>query len=528
MMKKLLTLAAVFSLLILSCTKKTTTNNNYYSTSGEGGAIVGIVSPSESNAKVSAHMGIEIASTRIDERGYYKLTGLPAGTYSLLVQAEGYDDYEQSPYIKVTEGETVLMDTVFLTSIHDLIISVAPSDGAEQVDVDERIRIRFRREMNRETVQAAFHVEPTVEGEFSWQDYRPYGSVDLLFAPVGQFATSTLYKVTVDATASDSAGITLSEPCQFSFTTQAVRIEYTNPKDNDTGVPLVIYVRIYFNTDMDAKSVNSAFKMVDSELRDVMGDFVWNSARQMRFYPNSALAPKEEYTVTIDATASDALGARLPEPYQLSFTTEALEVDYTSPSHNQTWVPPTTYIRIAFNTDMDVESVNSAFKMVDSELWEVTGTFAWSDRQRVIFFPNSALAVDEEYTVTIDTTASDARGTRLSEPYQFSFITQPLMITSVKPTHKSTWIPVTTNVLIAFNTDMDMESVNSAFRMVDSEQKEVAGEFVWQSLSRLEFDPDSDLAYGEKYTVTIDTNAKDTYGATLSQAYTFWFKTRTQ
>ena len=527
-MKKLLTLAAIFSLLILNCTKKTTTNNNYYSTPGEGGAIVGIVSPAESNAKASAHMGIEIALTQIDERGYYKLTGLPAGTYSLLVQAEGYDEYQHSPYIKVTEGETVLMDTVFLTSIHDLIISVDPSDGAEKVYLDEWIRIGFRREMNRETVEAAFQIEPAIEGEFSWQDRRPYGSVDLLFAPVGQFTTSTLYKVTVDATASDSAGITLSEPCQFSFTTEPVRIQYTNPREGNTGVPLMIYIRISFNTDMNVESVISAFKMVDSELRDVTGDFVWSSAREMKFYPNSTLAPKEEYTVTIDATASDAKGARLPEPYQFSFTTEAIEVDYTSPGHNQTWVPPTTYIHITFNTDMDMESVNSAFKMVDSELREVMGAFAWINRQRVSFYPNSALAVDEEYTVTIDTTASDAGGTRLSKPYQFSFTTQPLMITSAKPTHKSTWIPVTTDVLIAFNTDMDMESVHSAFGMVDSEKNEVAGEFVWHNLSHLEFDPNLTLAYGETYTVTIDTSAKDTYGDSLSQAYRFWFKTRTE
>ena len=64
--------------------------------------------------------------------------------------------------------------------------------------------------------------------------------------------------------------------------------------------------------------------------------------------------------------------------------------------------------------------------------------------------------------------------------------------------------------------------------MVDSEQKEVAGELVWYNLLYFKFDPDSDLAYGETYTVTIGTNAKDTYGDSLNQAYTFWFKTRTQ
>ncbi|MCK4384773.1 MAG: Ig-like domain-containing protein [candidate division Zixibacteria bacterium] len=411
-------------------------------------------------------------------------------------------------------------------SSHDLISSVSPYDGAEQVDLDERIRIRFQREMDRESVQKAFHIEPMVEGQFSWYDYRPSGSLELRFTPRDQFATNTRYQVTIDTTASDIAGIKLLKPYQFSFTTEPVRIVSTYPRHNDAWVSPTTYIRISFNTDMDMESVISALKIVDSELNDVIGNFSWSNRRQMKFYPISALAANEEHTVAIDTTASDTKGARLSEPYQFSFTTEAIGIEYTSPRHNNTWVSPNTKISIRFNTDMDMESVASAFKMVDSELNDVMGNFVVRSQQWMEFQPNSALAVDETYTVTIDTTASDTKGARLSEPYQFSFTTQPLLIVSTKPKHKDTWVSPDSCVRISFNTDMDMESANSAFKMVDSEQKEVSGGFVWEYPTQMEFYPDSVLAFDETYTVTIDTKAKDMHGKALSNSYNFWFKTR--
>lgn len=623
MMKKALVFMAISSLVLFNCTKKTTTNN-YYSTPGQGGSIVGIVCPVESKAKVSAYMGIEVASTNIDAKGYFKLSGLPVGTYSLLVQAEGYDDYSK-PYVKVTDGATAAVDTIFLISIHDLIRSVSPSDGAKEVDLDRDVYIEFRREMDRESVEKAFHIEPTIEGEFFW-----YRSDRLNFLPKDDFAANTRYQVTIDTTASDTAGTKMLEPYQFSFTTEPIRIVSTLPQPNETGVSPRTYIGINFNADMDMGSVNSAFKMVDSELNDVKGNFRWSSSRRsMRFDPNWDLAVNETYTVTIDTTARDAQGAKLSEPYQFSFATEAVEIEATSPAHNQTGVSPYNPVLIKFNTDMDEESVVSAFKMVDSGLNEVEGKFTWSSPPRDMMFrpnealafnetytvtidstassskgarlpepyqfsfttmevkvtstspprdetwvspnskvyiyfsanmdmesvasafsmvdselkdvmgnfywdrysrmefqPNLALAVNETYTVTVDTTASSAEGVRLSEPYQFSFTTQPLLIVSTKPKHKDTWVSPDSCVRIIFNTDMDMESADSAFKMVDFEQKEVSGSFVWEYPTVMEFHPDSVLASDEKYTVTIDTKAKDMHGKALSHSYTFWFRTR--
>ena len=72
---------------------------------------------------------------------------------------------------------------------------------------------------------------------------------------------------------------------------------------------------------------------------------------------------------------------------------------------------------------------------------------------------------------------------------------------------------------------MDMESVNSAFQMMDSEENDVKGAFVWSYAHILEFLPDSSLANDETYMVEIDTSAKDQHGSTMDDPFSFWFKT---
>ena len=521
-MKKTLIFMAILSFLIFNCSKKTTTNNYYYTYPSTESAIVGIVQPPESKATVTACMAIPVASTQIDTNGYYKISGLPAGTYSILVQADGYSDYSTKPYIKLTGEETAVVDTIHLISIHDLVVSVSPRDGDQNVSTRYSIRITFRRAMNRESVEAAFNIESGVSGEFTWSP----GLNALQFVSDQRFATSTLYQVTIDTTASDTDGIKLAEPYQFSFTTESLRIEYTSPKPNATGISPRTAVYIVFNTDMDTESVISAFRMEDSNHNSVSGVFYGYYSDRIEFRPDSTLAVAETYTVTIDTGASDMAGGKLREPYVFSFTTASIKVEYTYPSNNETWVSPSTTVWIYFNTFMNPESVNLAFKMTDSELSHVTGEFIWERPERMEFRPNSFLATSETYVVTIDTTACNDQGERMSDPYQFSFTTQPIRIESTFPHHRETWVSPSTSVAIAFNTDMDMESVNSAFQMVDSADKDVTGTFVWHYPSQMEFHPDSVLAPSETYTVTIDTNAKDMHGRALDNPYSFWFKTR--
>jgi predicted RNA-binding protein with TRAM domain len=398
-----------------------------------------------------------------------------------------------------------------------------PGHNYTQVSTLTKVRISFNTDMDAESVNSAFKMVDTklnnVAGEFQWVSLR-----SMEFRPSLPLAANETHTVTIDTIASGIHGTKLPQPYQFSFTTAPIVIS-SHPGDGDTRVPPVVIVYITFNTYMMPGSVTATFKMVDSEWQPVSGDFKWTSQYRMEFQPSSPLALNEQYTVAIDTTACDLHGVKLSEPHQFSFSTGPIEL-VSNPRNNETWISPQITVLIDFNTDMNAQSVNSAFKMVDSELNEVTGNHAWPWASRMEFRPHSALATSEKHTVTIDTSARDARGARLLEPYRFSFTTQPLLIVSTSPSNKQTWVSPFATIRIAFNTDMDMESVVSAFQMVDSEQNDVVGHFVWPDPGWLQFQPDPPLAPGETYTITIAASAADMYGKTLGAPYTFWFKTQ--
>jgi len=315
MMKKVMIgVVILLSLVILNCSKKTITNNYY--PSPDKGIIVGYVYPSGSEAVIYAYLGNEVTSSHIDTSGYFKLTNMSPGGYTISVKAEGYIDYYA--YVWLPSAVTVSAGTITLSSVHDLVQYAWPYDGAEEVDLDSRIRVSFRNQMNIKSVEDAFQITPEVEGNFYWYSG---GRSAFEFIPKNQFAAHTTYHVTIDSTASDTGGNSLSKPYQFSFTTVPIRIMYTYPQNQETWVDTNTNVSISFNADMDAESVVLAFKMVDSKLKDVSGKFFWSYRRYMRFVPDSTLTPNETYTVTIDTNAKALAGGSLEESYNFWFKT---------------------------------------------------------------------------------------------------------------------------------------------------------------------------------------------------------------
>ncbi len=423
-MKKSVFLLAVLGLLMLTCSKKNITNNYYYGPEEEAASIVGVVYPPESEATVTAYLGIPVASTQIDTSGYFKLSSLYAGTYSLMVEAPGYFDCKLSAKLSVSANTTVSVDTIYLTSIHDLVSGVRPYDGTEDVDPMTPILILFRNLMDHESVENAFHIDPTAEGDFEWLGTKPSLSPPfLIFTPRELLMTNMVYHVTIDTSASDTSGMKLAKSYQFHFTTEPVRVRSTYPADKDTWAAPLTEIRISFNSLMNMESVNSAFRLLDSRMNEVSGDLSWPDAASMRFRPSSALAAKETYTGFINSGAEDASGNRMPEEYWFYFVTQPVLVSYSFPTSKSPAVSTHTYIVIRFNTEMDAESVNLAFRLLDSQLEQVEGSFFWDSPYQVSFRPNSLLRYNETYTVTIGTTAKDLYGTNLDEPFTLWFKT---------------------------------------------------------------------------------------------------------
>jgi len=93
------------------------------------------------------------------------------------------------------------------------VVAVSPEPGAKDVPVDAKISATFSKPMDKASTEAAFSIQPTVTGSFSWSDNT------MTFSPEGKLAYGTKYTVTISTGAKDKEGNALAQPYTWSFTT---------------------------------------------------------------------------------------------------------------------------------------------------------------------------------------------------------------------------------------------------------------------------------------------------------------------
>ena len=122
--------------------------------------------------------------------------------------------------------------------------------------------------------------------------------------------------------------------------------------------------------------------------------------------------------VTCRIVVGDFDGNTLDWTWTFSVDMTAPLVDSVSPLDGAENVPLDTTINITFSEIMDHTSAESAFSISPS----VNGNFSWNGTT-MIFTPDSPLAFNTIYTVTINTGATDIAGNNLVSNYVWSFNT---------------------------------------------------------------------------------------------------------
>lgn len=99
------------------------------------------------------------------------------------------------------QGDALLLtEHTFTMQTAERIYSVKPTANDDPVSLMTPVQISFKIAMDRVTTENAFHITPTVAGEFVWQGNT------LEFRPTERLAPETVYTVTIDSTATDSNG----------------------------------------------------------------------------------------------------------------------------------------------------------------------------------------------------------------------------------------------------------------------------------------------------------------------------------
>ncbi len=424
------------------------------------GNIVGKVMQKESGAKVIVNQEIPIDSTVIDPAdGSFRLENLPVGNYDLTIRAEHFRTYTLSN-VQVKGAGTTFIGVIDLSTIPDLVAEHYPKDQDEIVYNNRfaqlTIAMTFTRPMDRASVEAAFSTDPPTEGIFYWGIYTQApswsyfedafknragfepGATITTYSKITSFTyrvaqkdsyTDTTYRVTLSTAAKDTAGNHLRFPLEFSFRTiqsgSTLNGIQTLPFNGDVDVDLISTngIQILFPRNMNQASTEAAITMTP----DVERIYIWPQKNQLTIYTGGPFLADTTYSIRIDSTAEDLDGIGLGRPFSFSFSTAPVRLKSTRPQNGELFVEFRPNITMWFNTYMVKSSVQAAFSISP----QVQGSFSWGtghstyDKTAITFTPATALQPNTKYTVTLDTAAMDLFGSKMKEPYTFSFVTRP-------------------------------------------------------------------------------------------------------
>jgi len=402
-----------YCLVIVLLVTLTCTEEQPYSIEESYGKITGLIKPSGIIAQVNLLQGKLILTTQTDSTGYFILNNVAVGVYNLEVSAAGFGRQIINEIIVYSHRTTAIQD-VYLKPFPEQVAGLNPADGTTSHPVSYPISIEFTTSMMHATVEANFILIPEVSGYFRWEDSAEMSKV--YFYPDEQFATNTTYEITLTTGATTAYGDTLSFELSASFKTEGIVITNTNPTNQATFISPETYIYIFFNSDMDRATFDENFSIVPA----VDGVIHWHSLKQVSYRPYIPLASNTLYAVRIDGMTQDIFGSQLKQVETFAFRTEPLTISTNYPENGATYVNRSASISISFNTFVNQEKTERAFRLTPAV---EGGNFQWYDLSRFQYMGTAKMAALTTYTVTIDTTCIDAWGNALDKNFILTFTT---------------------------------------------------------------------------------------------------------
>jgi Tol biopolymer transport system component len=287
------------------------------------------------------------------------------------------------------------------------------------------IEVEFSEAVEPVSGEAAFQLQPALDGSFSWAGRT------LTFTPAERLALETAFVVRVLPTVRDRAGNAMdgeSEPFAFE-TVGHPTVVGSQPDGGAQDVPLEALIVLEFSTLMDTASVEAALEIQPAvELTST-----W-SGEQLTLTPATSFVEGRQYTLRIRTTARDGAGTPLEMPYRLVFRAarSGLEATTLVPSEGIEGVAITSPIAIVFDRALDPDSLD------DGDLLRLTPSVAGSleviappgaeglrdPTGRILRFqPSARLAPNTTYEVTLAAGLLGADGSQLATPLTWRFTT---------------------------------------------------------------------------------------------------------
>ncbi len=273
--------------------------------------------------------------------GFYYFEDLSNTALEVIITAPDY--YPDTLTVTPLDTFITFRDIQLLSSASPFVTNTVPEEGDLSYPAWEPISINFNREMNTDSVETAFVIQPLTTGEVSWSD----GNKRLSFLPDSmEFVTD--YSITILETATDIYGhpfdgdgdgqpggiFTLNFRSSPSDIFAPVLSEMYPPMTSNN---IELYPIVTFAFDEEIVNLDlfpAAFHLerfsTSTDVTGLFEHYLVGEQSVFSFFPDEMLYPSEVYITRIEPGLEDAFGNVISSQSNLSFQTGNTGWDITA------------------------------------------------------------------------------------------------------------------------------------------------------------------------------------------------------
>ena len=306
--------------------------------------------------------------------------------------------------------------------------------------LDGAVAFDFATPMDQASVAAALSVAPETPVTLAWLDTGR----TLLVSPRHGWAPETYYSVTIEPTAHDAAGLTLTEPIRTAFYTRgptSARTVATEPLAGGRVAPDTAFI-VVFDRPVDAAAARAAFRIDPAVAGELQADSAVGPTEQLTFIPAEGLAAGTRYTVSVAGPLLDTDGALLADIQPLVVETAIAPTAVRfRPASGAEGVLRGIDISVRFTRPMDRAATQRAF-VVSVNGAALPGDYHWAENDTVVVFnPRDTLPWGSEVVMSVTADAAGADGTPIEGPVTARFTTVAKPQATPTPTARPTAVP---------------------------------------------------------------------------------------
>lgn len=285
------------------------------------------------------------------------------------------------------------------------------------IDLIAPATIVFSTPMQRESVEAAVSVQPSLGVSLQWND----DATSVSIIPDQHWAPSTYYTVSVGAGALATTGRPMTQPVRAAFLTRdptSAALAATSTVEKRVAIDSAF--TIAFDQAVELWSVAPSIRLDPPAAGALTRTLDAAGLPTYTFTPAAPLLPDTRYRLIVDG-ARDAAGAAVAPTTIAVRTVKAPAVVRFRPRTTTTDVVRDAAISVRFTQKMDRVSTKKAFR-VSAAGKAVAGTVSFAENDTVLVFdPSSNLPFGARVTATVAATAKSADGVALGAAAKGTF-----------------------------------------------------------------------------------------------------------